>query len=85
MWCLFGLDHCPTYIYCLACTEMQGKLDHEKMCRKQAEDAKLEMEKKKNELLVDLDQIRSQSTKLAGDLQGNCDVKVEFLRCPFTL
>lgn len=35
-----------------------------------AEDGKLSMEKKKNELLVDLEQIRSQSSKLAQDLKG---------------
>lgn len=68
------LSHCYTSIIggilLSVVTEMQVKLDHEKMCRKQAEDAKFEMEKKKNELLVDLDQIRSQSSKLAVDLKG---------------
>lgn len=48
---------------------MQIKLDQEKVARQSAENAKLEMEKKKNELLVDLDQIRSQSSKLAQDLR----------------
>lgn len=48
---------------------MQAKLDQEKIARQSAEGAKLEMEKKKNELLVDLDQIRSESSKLAQELK----------------
>lgn len=49
---------------------MQAKLDQEKTARQSAESAKLEMEKKKNELLVDLDQIRSESSKLAQELKS---------------
>lgn len=49
---------------------MRVKLDQEKAGRQAAENAKLEMEKKRNELLVDLDQIRSQSSKLANDLRS---------------
>lgn len=50
--------------------EMQLKIDYEKSVRQSAEDAKLSMEKKKNELIVDLDQVRSQSSKLGQDLKG---------------
>jgi len=49
---------------------MQLKIDYEKSVRQSAEDAKLSMEKKKNELIVDLDQVRSQSSKLGQDLKG---------------
>ncbi|KAF6028235.1 hypothetical protein EB796_013461 [Bugula neritina] len=50
--------------------EMQLKIDYEKSVRQSAEDAKLSMEKKKNELIVDLDQVRSQSSKLGQDLKA---------------
>lgn len=53
---------------------MQVKLDQEKSARQHAEDGKFEMEKKKNELLVDLEQIRSQSSKLATDLKGTSEL-----------
>ena len=49
---------------------MEKKLEQERQARQRAEDVKLEMEKKKNELLVDLEQVRSQVNKLAQELKG---------------
>jgi len=57
-------------VYNVYLIEMQLKIDYEKSVRQSAEDAKLSMEKKKNELIVDLDQVRSQSSKLGQDLKG---------------
>lgn len=57
--------------------EMQKKLDQEKLARQAAEDGKLDVEKKRNDLKLDLDQLRMQSQKLSQDLRLAIDENVK--------